>query len=216
MENPDVTSKRTGTRRKRLVNSYVILPYVQGTPSSYIFRTANIMVYVHPHKKICDILVAPKDSTHHRGDFFTSITACHDTRDRGWFTLARVHHTLHYSEAVGSFHSMASEWCHTISVIKLTRWLTKANWLIFFVTKKHNSTFVILLYVNNSLKHRYILTTTIRTVGTPVDIYNIVWFIEDYLLSVCKRAKIYYHEWYSMWTEGWLFFSDTTHIDIIT
>ncbi len=41
------------------------LPYVQGVTESFarILRTADIMVHMHPHKKICALLVAPKDPT---------------------------------------------------------------------------------------------------------------------------------------------------------
>ncbi len=67
-------------------------------------------------------------------------------RDRGWYTVLRVYHTLLHSEAAGSSHSAASEWRHCLphrplvwSSLPDGQW--KLTWVIFFIVKKQcNST----------------------------------------------------------------------------
>ncbi len=64
-DKPAATSKAVETRGNRHVKGHVTLPYVQGVTESLarILRTADIMVYMCPHKKIRNLLVAPKDPT---------------------------------------------------------------------------------------------------------------------------------------------------------
>ncbi len=64
-DKPAATSKAVETRDNRHVKGHVTLPYVQGVTEclAHILHTADIMVHKPPHKKICDLLVAPKDPT---------------------------------------------------------------------------------------------------------------------------------------------------------
>ncbi len=61
-DKPSVISKAVPTKGNRPVKGDVALPYVQVTESlARILRTADIMEHMHLHKKICALLVAPKD-----------------------------------------------------------------------------------------------------------------------------------------------------------
>ncbi len=64
-DKPAASSKAVPTRGNRPVKGHVTLLYVQGVTESLarILHTADFMVHMRLHKKVCALLVAPRDPT---------------------------------------------------------------------------------------------------------------------------------------------------------